>query len=227
MPGLERELNFMENITIVGFGNSITAATVSLPDETKRWLNILQRKLAETFKDREFNVVNSGVGGNSTREAMARFEKDVLAHNPDYVILEFGGNNNDEKPERRVSFDEFTELLGQYKSGLPPKTRTIPVTFPPVYTSRSQAEKFPSYESYLALFNTHENRRQRFRELLKKFALDNGWPVYDLHADLGRLSQDGGWEKYTLPDCVHLTEAGNSVLAEGVFRVLKEMLRQR
>jgi len=216
----------MQNITIVGFGNSITEAKVSLPDETKRWLNILKRKLSETFKDREFNVVNSGVGGNSTREAMARYERDVLAHNPDYVILEFGGNNNDEnKPARRVSFDEFIELLCKYKRGLNPKTRTITVTFPPVYENRTRAEQYPSCASYLELFNKRQDRLQHFRELSKKFALDNGWPVYDLYAELGRLSKSGGWEKYTLPDCVHLTEAGNSVLAEGVFQILKEMLR--
>ena len=38
-------------------------------------------------------VVNAGVGGNSTTDARARFEKDVLAHKPNLVIIQFGLND--------------------------------------------------------------------------------------------------------------------------------------
>ncbi len=78
-------MNNPAQITIVGFGNSITAASTRMPDESKRWLNVLQRSLSEMFPDKKFNVVNAGVGGNSAREAMQRLDRDVLAHNPDFI----------------------------------------------------------------------------------------------------------------------------------------------
>ena len=106
-------------ITIVGFGDSITQATIQMPDENKRWLNVLQAKLAATFPGKRFNVVNSGIGGNSTREAMARFESAVRAHEPDWVVLEMGGNNEDlAHPERIVGVEEFRTLLDKYQEGL-------------------------------------------------------------------------------------------------------------
>ena len=39
------------------------------------------------------NVINAGVGGNSTADARARFETDVLAHNPGIVTIAFGIND--------------------------------------------------------------------------------------------------------------------------------------
>ena len=79
--------SFDKDITIVGFGNSITQAITGMPDKNKRWLNILKEKLSVNFKGHTFTVINSGMGGNSAREAMARFEKDVVAKDPDVVIL--------------------------------------------------------------------------------------------------------------------------------------------
>jgi lysophospholipase L1-like esterase len=93
-----------KEVTTVGFGDSITEAIVGMPNKDKRWLNILDEQLNDRFSDISFRIINSGVGGNSDREKMLRFEKDVLAHNPDFLLLEFGGNNNDfHRPERLVS----------------------------------------------------------------------------------------------------------------------------
>lgn len=98
--------------TIVGYGNSITEAIVQTPDENKRWLNILKHRLTNIFPKDEFCVINAGVGGNSDREKIARLEKDVLAHNPDFILLEFGGNNSDpNRPERRVSLGKPENVL--------------------------------------------------------------------------------------------------------------------
>ena len=40
-----------------------------------------------------FKVINAGVGGESDREKMRRFESDVLAKAPDILLVQFGGNN--------------------------------------------------------------------------------------------------------------------------------------
>ena len=80
---------------IVAFGDSITEGLAGGITPEQNWLNQLSKKLGSGFE-----LVNAGVGGNSSREAMARYERDVLAHDPDIVLLEFGGNNHDPAPER-------------------------------------------------------------------------------------------------------------------------------
>jgi len=198
-----------KNITIVGFGDSITQATVGMPDENKRWLNVLKEKLSAHFKGHRFAVINSGIGGNSAREAMARFEKDVVAKDPDVVILEFGGNNrNIANPDRFVNLEEFKMLLDKYKAGLPAKTRTIVVTFPPVLKADHDRQAMEAY-----------------REITRGFARANGWPLYDFYRELLVLGKANGPSTYTLDDGVHLTEQGNLVLAEGVFEIVKTMLK--
>ena len=38
--------------------------------------------------------INAGVGGNTTADALARFEPDVLARKPDFVVIMFGLNDS-------------------------------------------------------------------------------------------------------------------------------------
>jgi lysophospholipase L1-like esterase len=51
-------------------------------------------------------VINAGISGNTTVDALGRLEKDVLAHQPDLVTVMFGLND-----VRRVSLDEFRANL--------------------------------------------------------------------------------------------------------------------
>lgn len=213
-----------KTITIVGFGDSITEAKIRV-EEDQRWLNVLAQKLKAAFPDRAFNVINSGVGGNSAREAMARFDKAVLTHDPDYVLLEFGGNNNDPtKPERRVPPDEFKALLERFRTSLPAKTGVIVITFPPVIWESHAYWKNPAYRDYLQKSEKEGMSLDNYVSITREFARKNAFPIYDLNAELTALGERDGRQTYTLDDGVHLTPAGNRVLAEGAFRVLREKI---
>jgi len=76
-----------EPFTIVAFGDSTTAPRGGLTV----YATLLQEQLQA--KDRPLNVINAGVGGNTTAMARARFEKDVLARQPDVVVIQFGIND--------------------------------------------------------------------------------------------------------------------------------------
>ena len=214
------------NITIVGFGDSITEAIVGIPDENKRWLNILQEKLSKTFKEYKFQVINSGVGGNSAREAMMRFEKDVVAHKPDFVILEFGGNNEDiAKPERIVNLEEFRTLLNKFKTGLPTETQTIIVTFPPILDDLHVYGINSVFKEHFQKVGGADKSVEPYREITREFAEENDFHVYDFHKELLALGELNGRMNYTMDDGIHLTQEGNMVLAEGVFEKFKEILK--
>ena len=91
--------------TVVLFGDSITQAGNC--EEPDRWPVRLRQRLAERCPDRPFNLVNAGVGGNTSREGLARLDRDVLAHRPDIVTVEFGGNDATPDRNRHVDLAEF------------------------------------------------------------------------------------------------------------------------
>jgi lysophospholipase L1-like esterase len=56
-------------------------------------------------------VINSGANGNNTREALARFDRDVKSFSPDIVIVTLGGNDCDTRPEKFVPLQEYRKNL--------------------------------------------------------------------------------------------------------------------
>ena len=72
-----------EPVTIVAFGDSTTAVRGS----TKVYASVLQEELQNV------RVINAGVPGNTTEMARKRFEEDVLRHQPQVAIIQFGIND--------------------------------------------------------------------------------------------------------------------------------------
>jgi acyl-CoA thioesterase-1 len=70
-------------------GDSISAAYGL---ETQRgWVALLQERLQEQNAD--FNVVNSSISGDTSAAGLARFPDLLTQHQPDYVVIELGGND--------------------------------------------------------------------------------------------------------------------------------------
>jgi lysophospholipase L1-like esterase len=53
--------------------------------------------------------INSGKGGDSTRDLLARIDRDCLAHHPDLVFITVGGN--DSNPAKEMARAEYKENL--------------------------------------------------------------------------------------------------------------------
>lgn len=81
---------------VVAFGDSLTAAGV--------FVNSLKSEFG-------FNIMNAGVGGNNTNDARARFNTDVLAKNPDLVIICFGMNDSALDMAKYVQMETFKNNL--------------------------------------------------------------------------------------------------------------------
>ncbi|MDM5463328.1 MULTISPECIES: SGNH/GDSL hydrolase family protein [Bacillus cereus group] len=88
--------------TLVCFGDSITADETFF-DGTPR----LTPRLQEMFPN--WKVVNAGVPGDNTFDALQRIEEDVLLHEPDFVTVFLGTNDS-------VLFDPVP--LQSYKENL-------------------------------------------------------------------------------------------------------------
>jgi lysophospholipase L1-like esterase len=72
-------------VRIVTFGDSLTASRAGVVT----YSDVLQQHLGE----QGVMVINSGVPGNTSTQARARFATDVLAKRPDLVIIQLGAND--------------------------------------------------------------------------------------------------------------------------------------
>jgi lysophospholipase L1-like esterase len=82
-------------ITIVAFGDSVTHGSVSGDEinyETAYW-NRLKQKLNAVRNYVPVNVINAGIGGITAAASLGRMQRQVLAHDPDLVIVCFGLND--------------------------------------------------------------------------------------------------------------------------------------
>ena len=85
--GNKKNTKVVRKKKVVCIGDSLTyhtntyiCATASL------WVNLLAAAGV-------YSVVNSGISGNTSAQMLARFQTDVIAHAPDYCIIECGGND--------------------------------------------------------------------------------------------------------------------------------------
>jgi acyl-CoA thioesterase-1 len=79
-------------ITIVAIGSSSTAgAGASSPAMT--YPSRLAVELKTQFPRASINVINRGVGGETARDMLARFDDHVIAEKPDMVVWQVGSNS--------------------------------------------------------------------------------------------------------------------------------------
>lgn len=74
---------------IVCIGDSITEGGGA---GANSWVERLKRYFQARLGD-QVSVINSGKGGNTSGQGLQRFEQDVIAHQPDLVIIMFGVND--------------------------------------------------------------------------------------------------------------------------------------
>ena len=197
---------------VAAFGDSITAANQVAAD--KRWVELVNMRR----KDDGVHVINSGVGGNTTREGLARIREDVLAHKPDMVLIEFGGNDATPDPERHVSLDEFADNLHSMHEQIItscPGARVVLLTFPPVIDDWHtwKGDEFFAPDGGDAYV-------EKYRQATRNYAFVHGLALVDIDKALRQAIENGSTGQYILPDGVHLTEEGHAVVAEAVLGVV-------
>lgn len=208
-----------EVTTVVGFGDSITAA--GRQPVPRRWLGVLEGLLCRSLPQRRFRLVNAGVGGNTSREGLARIETDVLRQGPDLVLVQFGGNDATADNARHVPPSEYETNLETIRALVSDRTGAgvVLLTFPPIINAWHAWGAHPFYEPW----GGSDGCVAVYREITRAFASRHGLPLVDLDVALRRVCESEGAESVILPDGVHLTERGNEVVAEAVFEVLRPL----
>ncbi len=215
---------------IVMFGDSTTAprATIS---------KVYAARVEETLRGGGFSlpVLNAGVGGNTTRDALDRLNQDVLRHRPRVVVIQFGINDATvdvwKKPPAttpRVPLAEFLRNIRRMISlAREQDARVIIMTTNPLRWTSRMRELYgkPPYDPHaddgfdalhLAVYN----------DALRALASELKAPLVDVRAAYPAFAaRHGTTVDGLLLDGVHPNDLGHQLVAELLAPPLLEMLR--
>jgi lysophospholipase L1-like esterase len=213
-PGLGSEQH-VEPMTIVAFGDSTTA--------TRGPLKIYAKILAEALpkKGMAVEVVNAGIGGNTTEMARQRFTKDVLDKSPNWVIVQFGINDSaidvwkgETKP--RVTRERYVENLRYFVRTLKSRSvKMVLMTPNPLRWTEELKEMYgkPPYdtndpEGFNLLLN-------RYAAAVREIAKEEGVPLVDVYAAFEEFDrrEDRRMEDLLL-DGMHPNAKGQAIVAK-------------
>ncbi len=89
-------------VNIVCHGHSVPAGYFQTPvvDTFHSYPHLLHKGLKERFPYAVINVIVTAIGGEDSQAGAGRFEKDVLSHRPDVLLIDYGLN------DRRIGLEK-------------------------------------------------------------------------------------------------------------------------
>ena len=176
-------MNFLEKnglkiilILFLSFSYSITADTKKLLilgdsisagyglKESENWVQLLETSL--NASNVELKIINSSISGDTTIGGLSRIESDLRKYNPNYVLVELGGND----ALRGYPIDRIkTNLLKIIDASLAAEANPIimQIRIPPNY-GKNYVAAFESIYSEIAV----EKNIPKVSFILEKVALD-------------------------------------------------------
>ncbi|HEO72334.1 MAG TPA: FAD-dependent oxidoreductase, partial [Candidatus Hydrogenedentes bacterium] len=188
---------------IVCFGDSITAG--GYPEGIASRLG-------------RYELINAGVGGNTAPQGLARIDDDVMAHQPEAVVVMFGTNDSVMTgPDAfRTPVDAYEETLrAMVERCMAAGARVVLCTMPPIvpepYFARHAREHYDAEGGPDAVF-------ARYRDAARRVARETGAVLADIN---GLLENDA---EVLLPDGVHPSPEGERRIAQHLASILRDTL---
>jgi lysophospholipase L1-like esterase len=218
-----------KGLSIVAFGDSTTVGygvSDSYPQK-------LARRLFE------YGIVaavfNSGVNGDSTAGGRERFERDVLAHQPDVVIIQFGLNDQAvrlyQKPDAVKSYvteEEFSTNLQHFAAELGRRGILVVLMTPnPMCWTPVLERNYPD-GPYLDKPRGGNLLLRRYVAAEKKLAESEKLPLVDVFAEYDQYEKAGGRtiQELFLHDGVHPNEAGYDLNVKLLWMTLLPLIER-
>jgi lysophospholipase L1-like esterase len=199
-----------EKTKIIFFGDSITQAGV----DPKGYITKMQEMLQANGKATQYELVGAGIGGNKIYDLYLRMEDDVLARNPDVVVIWVGVNDVWHKASSGTGTDadKFEKFYAAVIKKLQAKNIKVVLTTPAAIGERTDNS------------NQQDGDLNQYSNIIRKLASTNNLRLVDLRKsflEYNLKNNPENKEKGILTtDRVHLTEQGNVFVAEKMMEVL-------
>lgn len=196
---------------VIFFGDSITQAGVNPGGYIVKARELATKEnLSEAF-----DLVGAGIGGNKIYDLYLRMEEDVLAFNPDIVIVYVGVNDVWHKSSYGTGTDpdKFEKFYIAVIKKLQAKGCKVALCTPAAIGERTDFS------------NQQDGDLNRYSSVIRNLAKDNNLPLIDLRKsflDYNLKNNPENKESGILTtDRVHLNEAGNQLVADEMWKVIK------
>ncbi|MEM5593025.1 SGNH/GDSL hydrolase family protein [Niallia circulans] len=180
------------------FGDSITAGRETRNEP------VLTAMLADTID--HYEIINAGINGNNTVDALNRIEADVIQKQPDLVTILFGANDAAfhkmiDLPTYRKNMRRIVQLIGPDKA--------ILITPAPV----DETLQFARTNEVLA----------RYANAVKEVATETGAYFIDFYTEMLSLEDYQKKLKGIHNDGLHFGEEGYAILVDLLVKKLHEI----
>lgn len=191
--------------TVVAFGDSLTAFT--------GWVKGMLTVVGT-------DVINSGVGGNTSADGKTRFQRDVLSKNPDICIINFGMNDQAEvlsSGNPNLSLDAYTANIRYFITELQKNDCYVVLVTP--HTPHNAENYYSPGEYGLDYTGSH---MESFCNAVRSLAEEYGCGLVDIN----KLSKNEDMSKFTMMyDGIHCSEYGHSKYLEWITAHLLSVYR--
>jgi lysophospholipase L1-like esterase len=194
----------------VFFGDSITQQGAGADGYIKKIDSIL----AARNQSANYELAGAGIGGNKVYDLYLRMENDVLAKNPDAVVIYIGINDVWHKRTSGTGTDpdRYERFYNAIIKKLKEKNITVYLCTPSVIGEKTD------------FTNQLDGDLNQYAVLVKKIAAANNCTVIDLRqAFLNHLRANNPDNKdrgILTTDGVHLNKAGNIYVAQQIYNTL-------
>jgi lysophospholipase L1-like esterase len=198
---------------VIFFGDSITQAGVQQGGYIVRIDSMCKLEGAGD----KYEFIGAGIGGNKVYDLYLRMESDVLAKNPDVVIIYIGVNDVWHKSTSGTGTDadKFEKFYQAIIDKLKAKNIRIILSTPAAIGEKTDFS------------NPQDGDMNEYSNIIRRIASKNGLPVVDLRKtfleyDL-KNNPDNKDRGILTTDRVHLNANGNQLVADEMWRVVKSL----
>ena len=195
---------------IVFFGDSITQQGAAPGGYIKRMDTLLIRN----NKQKNYELRGAGIGGHKVYDLYLRMDADVLARNPDAVVIYIGINDvwHKRTAGTGTDVDRYEKFYNAIIKKLKEKNIIVYLCTPTVIGEKTD------------FTNPLDGELNLYASLVKKIAATNNCPVIDLRqAFLDYLKENNQENKdrgILTTDGVHLNGAGNNFVSQQIYTAL-------
>jgi acyl-CoA thioesterase I len=186
-------------VTVVCHGHSVTAGYFKTPRTRSldAYPNLLRIALAEHYPYAVINIIVSGIGGENAETGAERFTRDVLAHRPDVVTLDYALN------DRAIGLDRARAAwMAMIEAAQARQIKVILLTPTPDLNANLDDPNDP--------LNQHA---AQIRQLAARYHVG----LVDSLEIFQRAAADGGLPRF-MAQFNHPNRAGHRLIAEALYR---------
>jgi lysophospholipase L1-like esterase len=179
------------------------------------YIDLLNSRIANNGQSNLYELLGAGIGGNKIYDLFLRLEKDVLNKNPNVVVIWVGVNDVWHKSMMGTGtdYDKFGLFYDAVVKIIQAKGAKVILVTPAVIGERNDQS------------NPQDGELNLYANWIHKYAAQNNIALVDcrkLFLDYSIKNNPKQLDKGFLTyDRVHLNDAGNQLVADAIWEVIK------